>query len=870
MTISINGSPANATSIAEIVADLGLTGAVNQTELITRYGFGRYARNTLNTVSMWSDDYIGTYGAGGTDFFPRSITASQSGTTVTATTTVFEKLYVGARIIWDSGEEAVITAVDNSGSGWSAITTCTVDRSQTVSSSAATICQKHLIGLTYGDSAGNRISPLLQKLLYRTYGFGGYVIHANNVEENFGSQIAVVPLAGGAADATNDSLFADYPWGAVWTVPSAGTITFSLQNTFSNGVAREYRHGLEPSERKHDTAVLVWRRGAGAFTVERKRYWDAQWEAVTTVADASTGSTSFNHLKFSHDLGSDWEYRITSTSGTINVVSMTFRNDSQPGYIHWPLSRGGEFVSDFDQLSSAELAELAIIQGQPDFRCVMAFDTIPGTTTSATYKATLDTDRALWQAACPRTDHIWFTGWDANVEQSEQAAWIAAVKQVALANGDGLVALDELFGDFTTQGSAIGWVQDSVHPSIKGEAIIGHEFLRVTGLDQFPTAREGRDVNARRGDFASLYVLGDDLAARVRKAEQPYFSDGRGATWNSTLGAPVCSIGGALGTADFTISLDLTVPATVLATNYACIGTSGRSAAQNGGLVVFQDGPLLRIELRDGSGNTIDYRFAQFGTILGGKTGNLMIRSDVANARFDLFWDGKPIPGLVGTITGTTTLPLGTWSGTGTEFGIPQGTVSGRQTDIYGAMLWRSRLTDAEIQAVAYAGQLQTTTPDFFWDFSEGIGRITRDKSGNLRDGQWFNSGPSEYNIGVGPTWKYPKRGVLGPVWNAGLNAVTVLLNGDNVIAAYSASRDLLLPTTAAIGEIIKVTVNSASTIRITQNASQQIKSGASATTAGTGGSLTIPNASSVTLRCVAADTTWIIEEVAGAALTFT
>lgn len=842
--------------------------------VLAREGFGRHARNTWNTLSMWSDDYMAASGVGGTDFFPRSITAGQSGTTVTATTSVFLKLYVGAIIQWDSGEEAVITEIDNSGSAYAAITTCTVDRSQTVSSSAATIKAKHLVGVTYGDSVGNRIAGVLSKSLWRALGFGGIVINANNVLNSSGPQIVNVTLAGGATDDTSDSHFADYPWGARWAVPSGGTIQFGLIEEYATGVSRSQRNSLAQAEKKFDTVVIVWRRAAGAFTVERRRIYDPAWESVATVADASTGSASWNYAKYTHTLGSEWEYRITGTSGTVYFQSFALRNDSAPGFVYWPLSRGGELISDFDQISSAELAELCAIHQQPDFRTIFAYDTVSADTDASDYSPEIEADRDLWAAATPKMDHIWFTGWEATSDQAEQLAWNEAVIAEAKANDDPLVPMAELFGDFATSGSLRGWIEDGVHPSIKGEVIIGHMLFRALGLADHPTIREWRDISAFRGDFANLRVLGRSVPTQIKRARDGLGEPTRGATWVSGT----CRLWAddilpaALGTSDFTIHLDVLLPTSVSASNSLfVVSTNALTTATNSELVVLLDGThRLNIILRNGSGTALEHRFSQFLTAYGGTRGCLTIRSDVANTRFDLFWNGEPAVAADGTTSGAGDA-LGTWTGVGTEVGMIQATSSANCATIYGAMMWASRLTDEQInQTIELSAP--ATAAMFWWDFSEGSGRVVRDHSGNSRHAIFANTNPNQYSISAGPTWSYPKQRLNPQTVALSLAATTVLVSGDDIIAAYGANRDLLLPATAVVGDRIRVTVNSASTIRITQNASQRIKSGASATTAGTGGRLTIPDATSVTLVCITggASTVWTVQDHTGAALTFT
>lgn len=73
------------------------------------------------------------------------------------------------------------------------------------------------------------------------------------------------------------------------------------------------------------------------------------------------------------------------------------------------------------------------------------------------------------------------------------------------------------------------------------------------------------------------------------------------------------------------------------------------------------------------------------------------------------------------------------------------------------------------------------------------------------------------------------------------------------------------LPATAILGSMIKVTGLGAGGWAIAQNAGQVINSSGGSTTTGAGGSLASTNRyDSVTLICVVANTTWIIEEMVG------
>lgn len=74
------------------------------------------------------------------------------------------------------------------------------------------------------------------------------------------------------------------------------------------------------------------------------------------------------------------------------------------------------------------------------------------------------------------------------------------------------------------------------------------------------------------------------------------------------------------------------------------------------------------------------------------------------------------------------------------------------------------------------------------------------------------------------------------------------------------------LPTTAAIGDFVRVSGKGAGLFKIGQNASQVIRTGTTDTTTGTGGSLTATNRyDCLTLRCITANTDWVLESVKGA-----
>jgi hypothetical protein len=565
---------------------------------------------------------------------------------------------------------------------------------------------------------------------------------------------------------------------------------------------------------------------------------------------------------------------------------MAFLNNTRPGFVYWPMSRGGELISDFDQMSSDELAELCMAYGQPRFRTIMSFDTT-GSTDPATYKAVMDTDRTLWAAAAPLCDHIWMTGYEASSNEAEQEAWDEAMISVAVENSDPLIPLRDLFGSFATS-SGLGMVEDGVHPSIRGGAIIAWQFLRTLGLADTPVLREGRDVSARQAEIGTLSLDSSDLDTRLRRIrERPSSPVATGARWQyGACGSLICedALSSAIGSGDITYIIDLDAltnfsEATHLLTVNDSLGGLG-NVAGTFALYVQSDDAFL--ELRDGSAVSYRYRLDKIWSSYGGARRMLAIRTDVANIRIDPFIDGKPARGCAIDINVASGDPLGTWTGVGTDVAIHSNLTSSSSSPyIHNVMLFLSRLTDAQILEVYERGLPPSgVTPEFWWNFSEQGGRAVVDRTGQGRDAIWQKSNPQQYNI-TEPDWNGKLVG-LGPAWVADINAVTTLVSGDDMINKQTSARDWTLPATPSVGDFIRIVRagSSSGAMRFAQPALHQIVIGAGAsvgtdaTTIGTSGKLEIDDPyGSVTLMCIEADAgvsyKWAVTQSAGS-LTWT
>jgi hypothetical protein len=77
-----------------------------------------------------------------------------------------------------------------------------------------------------------------------------------------------------------------------------------------------------------------------------------------------------------------------------------------------------------------------------------------------------------------------------------------------------------------------------------------------------------------------------------------------------------------------------------------------------------------------------------------------------------------------------------------------------------------------------------------------------------------------------------------GMTWTAISANQTLAINNGYICVSPGGALSLALPTTAAVGSIIEVTLDGATSWTITQGAGQQIRIGTSQTTSGAGGSL--------------------------------
>ncbi len=792
-------------------------------------------------------------------YLPRTMTLSQSGTTVTATGgPVFEKGDEGRLIIFADGNEALIRTVPVLDPTTS--TTCTVDRAQTISSQSARVQAKGPCLIMQGDSISYEQIMRLVKLMFRAYGFGGYVLSPLGDTTVF--RISSVTYSGGAS-ALADGSSTVFPQGSYFNVPSGGVATFGLGSSlFGAGLEQTPAFDMFPEDIQTDTALLIWERAAGAFTVERRRVGDKNWEAVATVADASTGATVFGRARYKHALG-NWEYRVTGTSGTVKFVGCMLCNRTTPGLTVWPWNQGGSIVTTANTMPSATLTELVELIN-PDLRTYLYADYGQITDAGGTMEAALAATSALWDAAAPRTDTLWMGIWDGTGgDLVKQKADRDAVRLHARTRGDCYVGFEGL-GTYVKQ-NGLGTLRDAVHQTRKGRGVTAAFIERVANFLCHPLVQEARNVNALQGRFARVFARGRDLLVDGRKGRAHASLKDRGAKWlQGTCQLVGASLGAAVGTSEITMALKMTMPATGSADllQLASLSASGNAA---GRLKVQYVSGTIRVALRNAA-NTGDYEYSitNIGPRYAGQTGWLYIRSNRTRDTWECWFDTEYAPTagvqVVEQTNNSSERLDSSWAGLGTNVVIGQG--SSLAVPIYGAMVWRSALTDAEILENTLADRFTTTVPDFFWDFSEQVGRVVVDRTGNKRHGLFQLSGTSQYNIGTGPTWLGGgTRRALAPAFSPSAQNTVQAIANEEIVSDRGSLQTITLPAAPELGDRLRIVGKGNGKWAIAQPAGHQILEGAggtvgtNATTAGTGGTLTAANRyDMIELECITAD----------------
>lgn len=144
---------------------------------------------------------------------------------------------------------------------------------------------------------------------------------------------------------------------------------------------------------------------------------------------------------------------------------------------------------------------------------------------------------------------------------------------------------------------------------------------------------------------------------------------------------------------------------------------------------------------------------------------------------------------------------------------------------------------------------------------------ITGDAGGALSPtaGNWnIFGGVGISTSGVGSTLTINSTG--GMDWNTtAVNVANMAVNNGYFCIAAGGNLTLGLPAVSALGDVVSVSLDGATSWQITQAAGQQIRVGSSTTTLGAAGTLTsTAQGDSVELVCRVANTLWVVQSTMG------
>ena len=127
----------------------------------------------------------------------------------------------------------------------------------------------------------------------------------------------------------------------------------------------------------------------------------------------------------------------------------------------------------------------------------------------------------------------------------------------------------------------------------------------------------------------------------------------------------------------------------------------------------------------------------------------------------------------------------------------------------------------------------------------------------NLTQGANVTITNADGSITIATLGRVPCSSIAGTTQAAAVNAGYIPLN--------AALTTITLPTTAAVGDVVAITGYGAGLWKLAQNASQLIHFLSLVTTTGTGGYIQATTRyDAITVRCVVADTIWIVENAVG------
>lgn len=284
---------------------------------------------------------------------------------------------------------------------------------------------------------------------------------------------------------------------------------------------------------------------------------------------------------------------------------------------------------------------------------------------------------------------------------------------------------------------------------------------------------------------------------------------------------------------------------------FAAVSSSNGFEVSNDGITFFSG------TVNAGTADTRLYREAaatlQMGVDVNGSAVNQTFKAhdgitgtDISGASLILAGGRGTGAGTPGSLIWQTATPLG--SGTTAQTLVTRMTLTGDVLSLTGS--------------ATQAGELR-----FYEDTDSGT-NYTSFKAG-VQAGDIVYTLPTAYPAVTGYVLSATDAGVMswvangsggggGMTWNEETGTSATMSVDNGYIANNAALVTLTLPTTAAVGKVIRVSGKGAGGWKIAQNASEIIHFGSSDTTTGTGGSLaSTATRDAVELVCVVADTEW-------------
>lgn len=559
--------------------------------------------------------------------------------------------------------------------------------------------------LQSGDStAGSRTPVGLFPAFYDEFGFGGIWIQP----ADSGTAFLGWSSPGGNAGVSGE-----------WTKSLNGEI---LRISSSLPEVRFFVPTISTRTRTDNTPIdsvdFVYARKPGGATIKlqtkRAKATDSPegWVDLAGHTSISTDNATVDSQVISFSLPAreaGAQFRAVWVSGgTADIIGAKLKDSTVNGFVGASIGKGGVDQTDLNTIAPATLSTILGVIA-PDLITWSNKDEANPATAAADLLATL----TKWDAAYP-TDWVCFTHYPDNVLSSEAAVRAHADAIIATAKAAGKEAWDTTNEVPSLAAAlALGIIGDvlpnpPVHFNQKGAELVGSVFWRATGLLTMDAqGRFARNPRLNSVDAGSVAIDGVDQRTRNRqimtsaRAQLPYIRLPATTTSSIRNGTGITGV----GTSSVTALALVRVPAsqadmTVLRLRS---GTGGGNQAQAVDVVIKTD--RLLFSRRNDANTTSDEWSSTSEEDFWALAGQIVL---VGIRR-----DASPSTGetALSFIVGERTYPLGLATGSDTSLstllgqtfiiGNTGGSIGTNNVDVYGAALYHSALTNAQIAEIA-------------------------------------------------------------------------------------------------------------------------------------------------------------------------